>query len=1038
MSQNIRPPEVKLPDNLQRQFSLLQQRLWKVETAVAVCSALIGLVISYLLLFFSDRIWNSPTWFRLVLLIAGAAVSAWAAYRWLSLWIFNKRDSRALAILVQQKFRRLGDRLLGIVELSNEKERPAHFSAELYQAAIHQVAEEADKYNFREAVDKRAAKKLISTAGALILLVLLPVFVVPIASWNAFLRWIAPMAAIARYTLVKVQDLPAKIIVPHGESFDFTAAIHYDSPWKPSRASAQFEKQTPVDAKVHDGKVTFRIPGQMQKGILKIKIGDVRHEVAVEPQYRPSLKEMAANIQFPDYLQYPDTDEKIRSGSLTLLEGSRVSFQGKTSRQLQSAWLNTSHNSENLEVKADRFVSQPISSGGVSQFSFKWLDIFGLSNAAPWRLNIQTQQDQPPTPALPELSRDLAILHSDVLDIKTLSKDDYGIRDVGLTWELFSASEEPFDRATTEIKIRKKSPREKKVEEVFQWSPAVFRIGPDTLVELVAFATDYFPGRERAESTVYRIHVLGNEKHADLVRQNLESVLARIEEVARLEEKILAKTAELNDDEKLSAKDAAGKIGKAGEEQQQNAKNLESLAKEGMEALREALKNPIFKEEMLQQWSKNLKEMQQLAQGKMKEAAGDLKSAQQSAQQNASDKESQKKQLSEAKKKEEEILAALEAIQGKVNKDLDDLQALTLSERLRRTAAAEEEISGELKKTIPETIGLLPKELPEKFRKIDTRLANGQEEVQKEAYTLQGEINRFYERTQKPNYGEASKEMNELRASEELDRVRSLIQENVGMEATRNLLSWAKHFNKWADKLEPPPSESPSGQSQSGQSAMNMTKTLLLLLRIREKELNIHSQTVLLDEQKPNLKDYPDRAHALLSTQQDLTKIFKEVEGMNKLPMLVQPYKETGQGMNKIESLLQVPQTDKVTAQAEVKTVELLSDLINLINEQAQRNPPPPGQGSGEENSAEQMAFLMQMLAPSQGMSQGMAMNQGGGNPGGGSTNRENTPPGGDAQGKSGEERRVNRASGAASLSLPTEFRETLEDYFKALEQEPN
>ena len=61
-------------------------------------------------------------------------------------------------------------------------------------------------------------------------------------------------------------------------------------------------------------------------------------------------------------------------------------------------------------------------------------------------------------------------------------------------------------------------------------------------MELTAFARDFFPERERVYSSPVRIYVLGNEKHAEWVRQKLDSVFARPEEVSRLEEKIAANT----------------------------------------------------------------------------------------------------------------------------------------------------------------------------------------------------------------------------------------------------------------------------------------------------------------------------------------------------------------------------------------------------------------------------------------------------------------------------------------------------------------
>ncbi len=53
------------PDELREQFAVVERRLWKVETTMAVCLAAAGLFGSYLVLFFSDRLWDSPGWLRL-------------------------------------------------------------------------------------------------------------------------------------------------------------------------------------------------------------------------------------------------------------------------------------------------------------------------------------------------------------------------------------------------------------------------------------------------------------------------------------------------------------------------------------------------------------------------------------------------------------------------------------------------------------------------------------------------------------------------------------------------------------------------------------------------------------------------------------------------------------------------------------------------------------------------------------------------------------------------------------------------------------
>ncbi|MBM3862296.1 MAG: hypothetical protein FJ395_21955, partial [Verrucomicrobia bacterium] len=53
-----------IPDNLKAQLAAARKRLWLTETLVAVLGGVCGLVGTYLLLFVSDRFWETPALLR--------------------------------------------------------------------------------------------------------------------------------------------------------------------------------------------------------------------------------------------------------------------------------------------------------------------------------------------------------------------------------------------------------------------------------------------------------------------------------------------------------------------------------------------------------------------------------------------------------------------------------------------------------------------------------------------------------------------------------------------------------------------------------------------------------------------------------------------------------------------------------------------------------------------------------------------------------------------------------------------------------------
>lgn len=1026
---------IDLPEAIRLQFHHLERRLLRIETAAAAAVAVAAVVASYFLLFVSDRFWDTPAWLRLSFLAASFLLASGAWIWWAFRWVFRKRDLRALAILVQRKYRRLGDRLLGIVELADEKTRPAYFSPELYAAAIDQVALESSKYDFLEAVSDRGAKREVYIAAAMILIALIPALLVPAAGWNVLRRWLGPFANVPRFTLVEIEGLPPSQIVPHGESFEISGRIVYRSFWKPSRVAAKYGSSETLYSQVNKEVLRLRIPGQVEKRPLSIKVGDALKQIAITPTHRPGLTRLEAAVQLPAYLQYPEQQENAQSGAISVLEGSKVVLNGDISRELKAATIALGDQKPGpLLIQGNHFKSQPFEIDSVPAATVTWTDALGLTNSAPWVLNIQVQKDAPPVPELPDLFRETAMLETEVLQIRTRAHDDFGVKNLGISWVSDAALEKTNSLQQSEFKFDSDNPRNKTLEQTFTFSPGLLKVPEDTTIELRAFAVDYFPGRERNETPAFRIHVLGNAKHAEMIRQSLESLMVRLEEITRAEERVASETRELREAQKADPAQALKKAGELKDAQEQTAANLKDMAEEGMKIMREAVRNPAFSEKMLTDWARDLQQMQKVGNEEMKDASKSLDSASQSAEQKP-----RQENLQQAEAKQDQALQKLQEMQKKANQGLDELQALTLSQRLRKLSGQEKKLEGSLQKNISDTVGLTPTELPGRFQKANTSFASQQSDTQGESLKLQGEISRFFERTQKRNYGDVSKEMAQAKPGDELDKIRGLIQDNIAMEAMQNLAAWSDKFNLWADKLQPEPEKNSGEGGGSGAGAGqgkqedNALKQLMALLRMRERQASIENRTQLLNQYLQDKTTYSDGAVLLAASQAKLNQDFTKEAVANTFAILDSSYEEALTAMSDVENLLDKPRTDQVTKKAEDQSIGRISDVINLLNEQAKNNS-SSSSSSGQSAVSEQMAFLMQMMAPQNG--QGMKPGQTpGGNNSGGTTDHVDPMQANNPFGKDAESRTVSKSSGLPQ-NYPTEFRQALESYFKALEAE--
>ncbi len=1017
--------KIQLPRELEARFAQLRGRLWRVYTLETLLAIFVFFSLSFLVVFVSDRLVDTLPTIRFAVLVGGLVLVGLVALRWIFRWVLKPPGIKYFAVLVQRRYRQLGDRLLGIVELANESARPANFSEELYEAAIDQVSSDALHYDFEGAVSNRLVRRLTATSFGLLLIFAVLALLVPGAASNAFARWIGPHRDVPRYTLVRLEGLEASGVVVHGEPFEVTGTVRYLSFWQPRRVMAQFGNEPPLEATIEDGRLTVAVPQQHEARVLDLVLGDASGSVAIEPVFRPKLVDVEVAAKLPNYLGYPDRDSRIAGGVLEILEGSTITLTGEISRELDEATLALGEQpAKALQLDGVRFTSEPLTLTNVYDAALRWRDTLGLENLEPWNFTLRYAADQSPTIDFPELGFDTAILDTEVIPIRVATRDDFGVDEVWVNWTTNTGPQPSEDLLEAEFQDGSLGQRQTDLDVTFYFSPAIFKIPAGATVEFQGFVTDYFPDRTPSETAVHRIHVVSSAEHAELIRSRLESLLTNLEEISRLQETLAAATEALQANPDLDPAAVESRLQDQIDDQAMNAAQLAQLAQEGLETLREAMRNAQFTDQMMEQWTETMAQMQSLAQQKMGEAAQSLSKAQKSPKGRAEN-------LADAKQTQEEILQALEEMQQNVNEDLDQMEAMTLAQRLRSLGAEQVSIEEVLMEQASETIGLFPDELAPRYQAANQRLAETQNDTSEASVEIQEEISRFFERTEREAYGEVSEGMKESGVSEALLAVRDMIQDNVAMQATELLTTWAQQFDTWADVLEPEPSDDPSSGSGEGggggEDQMDLTKHLMALLRLRESEFTLRVQTRLLDAKREDAAFHAAQVVDLADSQVSIQERLVDVLLENPLPDLDGVLDEAHGEMDTVLELLKESETGDDTVEGETRAINTITDAINLINEQAQKK------GSSSSSQQQQMAMMMQMAQ----MGKGQAMSQnpsGSGSQAGGDTNETGDGVDGDTTGAADDSRGVISGAGMTD-DLPIEFRSVFEQYYRQLEQ---
>lgn len=1011
-----------LPESLTGQITGFEKRLRFVETIVAFAGGLCGILLTNGFLLVSDRFWDTAVWLRVCLALGGGATFAVTILVWFRHWWWKRRDMRDLVRLVQKKHARLGDRLLGAVELANGSQANGNVSPELCRAAIRQVAEESARYDFREAVTLRWARVTGMACALLAMIAVAIALLFPELWWRTVERWAKPLSSVERYTFVSLADMPREQIVPHGEEFEISCSVVADSKWKPAQAACRFDNQSQILAQIDSGRAVFRIPGQVAPGTLYLRVGDATRNIRIVPQFRPELKALTASVVFPEYLQLPSKTNAVEGGSFGVLEGSTVRFDGTIGRELKSALMKQASNSISLKVRGNRFISGALGVNSLTACEFEWVDRIGLRGTKPYRLEMRAVPDAAPIVDCQGPARVVAILEEEVVSYTMSAEDDYGNRDLWVEWvrtdNAGKAGQEPPGRAA----IQTGAPGMARLAGTFEFSPIVACVPEGAVVTLRAYATDYFPGRTPSASMPQRICVLTKAMHAKLVQERMEEIQSKIEELARDEERLLADNKELSrqSPDKLAGEKTTASLKEKEGEERSNSERLERLAEEGEKALQEALRNSEIPEKMLGEWSKLMAKLSEVAQGDMQKAAGALQQAQAGGEKRESN-------LSEAIKREEDVLKALRESEKGMNASIEDMIAQNFVNRLRMAAGIEGSLSTALQEMLPQTVGLQPEKLSDAIQGKMAGLCVRQDECRNLARNVIDDLAGFFNRTRAQRYEAVRKEMMNQKTVEGLTALTDLVRRNVSGEAIESAGLWKGKLSAWADMLSEKKNGGDGGGDSDGGDGEQLERSdmeiLVSLLRLRRREEDLREQTRLVESRKENNPDYPATAGKLAKTQRDIadgTRPFERKAIAKPLQRLVE--KVSGEMMNAV-MYLQRPQTDRETIAIENGIIELLSSSIDEACSQCK------GGRSGA-------AGAMLAMAMGKGVGKGSGRKPGQGSMAGGTTDKANLAAKGGSDGNTSGQRDVEKGGGIDTGNVPEEFREALESYYRALEKE--
>ena len=862
-----------LPEELQEQLDSFRSELWKIKITEALIAGVLGLLLSFLLVFLLDRLWPTPGLLRLLILIAGASLFALFAPWWINKWVLRHRREEQIAHLIARKYPRLGDRLLGVVELQDQDEAGEILSPELRRAAMREVTRQARKRDLVHALPanrKRSGFLFVALLAAAALLALL---IVPPAALSSLKRWLLPLSDTPRYTFTQLDPPPKKITVPYGEPFDLTLRLSGKTEREPETGRARYARQEWITNPLDPETKTYRFPfpPQQKEDHITVEIGDASHKILSTPALRPALETVTARITLPAYLQRPPQNANLRSGSLPLLQGTTFTLHAKATRDLARATLasrplpgeKTTPGESPKAAPLSHLLSHPLTTSGPrlaslaikapaapSAYTLDWTDTLGLRAEVPFQFRTTPFQDEAPSAYLQNIVREVILLEEDTIEFEALAEDDFGLKATGLEWRGKFTKPRSDDPANGEMPLGQGAPDATRLHSPVSFSPAALGIKPQRLV-LRAYAQDYLPGRPRAYSQPVVIHILTRDEHAHLLQTRYENLIGRLEDAARREQVNLDENQRLEkqDAQKLREKNSLDKLQQQTQAEQENTEKVGNLAKEMEEFFKQAVKNGEIPNEQLQKLEDTRRRLDELAGQDLPKVQKNLQKAQDQNQSPQQNKQDLQKAIEEQKKAVEKMQEAVQ----KARQANENLEAATFVNRLRRAAREETGIGSTLDSALPFLIGRSPDRLDPADQRLLREQAAQQKNTAADVRWIQEDLHHFSSRTRKPLFQQIARELAQLRVDAFMEdnrrRLDSLNHSSTAADVAHHL---AALLNDLAKKLDDQKQGGGSGGGNGGSSNQPPSEKnfddMLRLMRLIQAEQGLRARTRALEQ----------------------------------------------------------------------------------------------------------------------------------------------------------------------------------------------
>lgn len=430
---------------------------------------LLALLAAVLVTFAVDRTFRLTWDMRLVQLLSLLVFLGGVAWWWLIRPLSRGVRPRDMAVLVEQRYPVLQNRLVSAVEFTEwthsagsgrRESRLPRASDRMMAAVIDQAESAAADLPFGSVLaHDRLGRRLI-----LIVVTLVTFAVMALSAQGTMGLWfqrnvLLRQVAWPQANLLRVEGLGnGRLIVPRGEDITITAVVveGYEAP---RQTFIEFENESGRNGRqqlpaVGQSPVRYSHTFEEVSGSLRCRVvgGDAQtEEFLIEAVDRPRIDQVQLRVTPPAYTKLDAFDLREGQTVAEMLEGSVLQIIARTNKPIVEARLQRQQRDGEVITRPTQFdgtqmriEDQPLET---SSYYFSLIDESGLGNGSqrvpPVRITARLLADKPPKVALKLDGVGEMVTTEAVLPLEAEYSDQYGLASASLVHEISQGEGEP-------------------------------------------------------------------------------------------------------------------------------------------------------------------------------------------------------------------------------------------------------------------------------------------------------------------------------------------------------------------------------------------------------------------------------------------------------------------------------------------------------------------------------------------------------------------------------------------------------------------